>query len=265
MKSIVLSLACSFVFGSLAQAGLSPYRAPEMSYEEASFAARLTNVRTLSAQDREQTQIMGVRESAEKSKRFLSQLDASKVNALSSIEQLNEVFRYVRDTKFIKQEDNQARRLTWFYPDDGCYARAGVAAINLRTQYNPTKVFVFGDLKVRTSNSPWGTVEWWYHVAVAFRVGTDVYIIDPAINPEGPLKVEDWGLTMVKDIRQAKFAFCDKGTYDPDSDCRGNNSTSDSYVIQEQKTFLPLEWERVLELGRDPHKDLLGLDFPLNN
>lgn len=263
MKALFIVLL--FLVSVSSWAGLSPKRLANSDYDNAKFTARaLKYSLKIDAEDIQSKQpfLFNSADGAERKKRFLHQVDTSVVKAVSA-DQLSQIFNYVRDTKFMRQTDNQPRRLTWLYPDDGCYARAAMASYNLDSFPAPSKVFIFGNLRVNTDNAPGGQVEWWYHVAVAYRVDKTVYIIDPAIHPEGPMTVEAWGLTMVKDIRQAKFSICDRYTYDPDSDCTGKYAIPRESAYQEQSLFLPLEWDRVSELGRDPYKELLGDTHPV--
>jgi hypothetical protein len=72
------------------------------------------------------------------------------------------------------------------YPEDGCYARAQEMSLLLE-QYGVVtgKVFIEGDLRVETNNSPKGFVEWWYHVAPIVLVDTgekvEQYVLDPSL------------------------------------------------------------------------------------
>ncbi len=72
------------------------------------------------------------------------------------------------------------------YPEDGCYARAQEMSLILE-QYGVVtgKVFLQGDLRVETNNSPKGYVEWWYHVAPIVLVDTggqvEKYVLDPSL------------------------------------------------------------------------------------
>lgn len=82
------------------------------------------------------------------------------------------------------------------YPEDGCYARAHKMTQLLdKKGVIAGKVFLEGDLKVETKNSPKGFVEWWYHVAplVAVKQGkrVEMFVIDPSLG-KGPLKLDDW-------------------------------------------------------------------------
>jgi hypothetical protein len=82
------------------------------------------------------------------------------------------------------------------YPEDGCYARAHEMSRLMEKEGVITgKVFIEGNLRVETSNSPKGYVEWWYHVApiVVVKKGQEeiVYVIDPSIFNK-PVPAEEW-------------------------------------------------------------------------
>lgn len=82
------------------------------------------------------------------------------------------------------------------YPEDGCYARAhAMSRILEREDVITGKVFVEGNLRVETKNSPKGYVEWWYHVAPVLLVDRDgtpeVDVLDPSIFDHA-VPVNDW-------------------------------------------------------------------------
>lgn len=108
-----------------------------------------------------------------------------KISILTS-KQAEDIFKEMAALKYIP----------FCYPEDGCYARAH--EMTLLMQKNGIisgKLFLEGDLKVETKNSPKGYVEWWYHVAplVAVKKGDKIMltVIDPSI-ASGPLSVEEW-------------------------------------------------------------------------
>lgn len=254
MNSIAIVVVFLFSFSALA--GLTPLRYSGMNYEQAkAFSFSLNNQGQWNSEENGHN-IFNRSQSAERKKRPIAVLNPQLVNEVSG-SQLREIFEFVRDTRFMKQGNGQLdRRLTWLYPDDGCYARAAVASFNLPGYPLPTKAFIFGDLQVQSENSITGIVEWWYHVAVAYRVGDTVFVIDPALNPYQPLSLNDWGLHMVEDIRMARFSLCNQATYDPAADCTGVKGVTKDVAYKEQTSFLPLEWNRVQDLGRIPELEL---------
>ncbi len=189
----------------------------------------------------------------------LEKLDLSKVPALTDENVLQEAFSYIRDTRFITPSDNPfQRRITWLYPDDGCFARAELMAQYL-VDHNlppPAKVFVFGDLQVKTPNSPMGYATWWYHVATAYRTPTGVLIFDPSVEPKNPLPFTVWASQIGAVNGSAGFAICSSHTFDPDADCLAPETITRERALNEQTAFLDPEWERLQSMGRNPQEEL---------
>lgn len=82
------------------------------------------------------------------------------------------------------------------YPEDGCHARAHeMSQLLEKMGYITGKVFIEGNLRVETKNSPKGYVEWWYHVAPIILVETrgklEPYVIDPSVFDK-PVPAEEW-------------------------------------------------------------------------
>ncbi|HWU42546.1 MAG TPA: hypothetical protein VN132_03875, partial [Bdellovibrio sp.] len=82
------------------------------------------------------------------------------------------------------------------------------------------------------------------------------YVLDPAINPQHPMKLTEWNQAVGGDQTSVKYAICSNDTFDPDSDCLNPAVMSEAQAEAEQKGFLPDEWDRLLELNRDPTKEL---------
>jgi hypothetical protein len=171
-------------------------------------------------------------------------------------------FEFARDEKPHVDEASRPRRATWLYPDDGCFVRAVVAAdlITKKSAVQPMKIFAFGTLKVKTANSVIGEVEWWYHVAPITKVvdavnGTEkFYVYDPAIQPKNPMEVTAWLKTM--NAPDIDVAICATDAYDPDSDCAIGEANPTTRAQTEAAWFLPSEWSRLEELGRNPVDEL---------
>lgn len=88
------------------------------------------------------------------------------------------------------------KKIPFGYPEDGCYARAHMMAKLLEKKgVISGKIFIEGDLRVNTKNSPKGYVEWWYHVAPVIKIkenGVEKnYVFDPSLF-DRPVPVEDW-------------------------------------------------------------------------
>lgn len=251
----------SLVFGiliSLHAFGLSAHRNENESYAEARARAftqhYLNHPHRVLSPDHSET--------PEDISTALNKVNLSLITAVTK-EQLQDIFYYIRDTRFMNDGKNQ-RRLSWLYPDDGCFARAAMSSYKLKGYPTSHKVFIFGNLQVKTPNTKNGMVSWWYHVAVAYRVDQQVYIIDPSINPYEPMTINDWGLSMVSNLNAAQFSVCHQNTYDPSSSCSGQNPHSEQSAYNDQLYYLGLEWSRLQKLNRNPEKEL-GDEPPWQN
>jgi len=81
-------------------------------------------------------------------------------------------------------------------PEDGCYARADVAAMaGRRAGFEMYKVNVVAEpgtrLTVKTPNAVSGSVTWGYHVAPAVKVDGKLMVIDPSTSNR-PISVDAW-------------------------------------------------------------------------
>ena len=96
----------------------------------------------------------------------------------------------------IFKEMAEQKNIPFCYPEDGCYARAHeMTRLMEKKGIISGKIFLEGDLKVETKNTPKGYVEWWFHVVplVAVKKGDKIVlsVIDPSI-ASSPLTIEDW-------------------------------------------------------------------------
>lgn len=180
--------------------------------------------------------------------------------AWNSIAEMTERFKQLRDTRWMQTTDHPGflRRSSWMYPDDGCFARAALAVMNLMKWKDPApnKVFVFGDLTVKTDNSPSGDVSWWYHVAPIVSVAGQEYVLDPAIEPSQPLKLEDWLSRMSSQPSGIQVAICGSGSYSPTDLCEKVSDGIESQAANDQLGYLDMEWSRMVELNRVPEQVL---------
>ncbi len=193
----------------------------------------------------------------------LRDLDIKVIPDVGSMNDLINQFEFVRDLRFMQgQEKNFLRRMTWLYPDDGCFARAEMAAYLLVDNkfVKPKKIFVFGNLSAKTSNTRSGKVEWWYHVAVTYRVGETAYVFDPSLDPKRPMTLADWNTGVGGLKNRVTYAICNYATFDPNDSCEKAGEIDSSEALYQEKLFLSREWSRLLELNRIPEKEL-G-DFP---
>ncbi|MDG0814997.1 protein-glutamine glutaminase family protein [Bdellovibrio svalbardensis] len=253
MKSIVgVLFSFAVLIPFLAEArGLSAHRHAGESYQQAAARNYPRHI-----------ELVGSRPSTpDRIKKPLQKLDLKEIPDVGSLPDLENQFKYVRDTRFMA-DSHFPRRLTWMYPDDGCYARAEMVSQKIIAQHftEPKKIFVFGNLSAKTTNAPGGSVQWWYHVAVIYRVGQVAYVVDPALNPQKPMTLTEWNKAVGGEQTKVQYAICSHDTFDPDSDCYGPLPMSAAQAEAEQSGFLQDEWDRLLELNRSPEKEL-G-DFP---
>lgn len=252
ISGIILSALLLIPFLSQAR-GLSAHRQSGESYEDAVVRLHGDQIEDLVGTN----PIKG--STPDRVKKPLKKLNLTEIPDVGSMADLENQFKYIRDTRFIDTGDATfPRRLTWLYPDDGCYARAEMASQKLM-EHNftePKKIFVFGNLTAQTTNAPGGSVQWWYHVAVIYRVGTTAYVIDPALEPQHPLSLADWNKAVGGEKTSVQYSICSHNTFDPDSDCYQASPMSESQAESEQKGFLQDEWDRLLDMNRDPNKEL---------
>lgn len=180
-------------------------------------------------------------------------------------EDLEGLFKQFRDLRYLNDPKipDFLRRISWLYPDDGCFARAqnlGLLIQSLPLQFKFSKMFIFGNLYAATKNNPNGYVTWWYHVAVTFRMGTEVFIFDPSLSPDRPLLLEDWSKLMVNDPAQLpnlKYSICHASSYVPGSLCNGDGVNLNQESVRSQlNSYLRAERSRLNSLGRDADQEL---------
>lgn len=193
-----------------------------------------------------------------------SNLDYSSVVKVQTHEELIHLFNVIRDTRFLLTNNHPGfeRRISWLYPDDGCFARAALAGMRLNEEelVRPSKVFAFGNLDVTTPYSPSGHVSWWYHVAPIVTFNGDTYVLDPALDPLAPMRVEDW-FSKMGNTSSLKGAVCNPYSYAPFDSCEQATINSDGSALGDELYYLDREWERVSSLGFDPYF-LLGKNPP---
>jgi hypothetical protein len=198
--------------------------------------------------------------------RPVSELDFSR---LPSVSKLGAMFQELRNDRWISDASmpDFPRRIPWLYPDDGCFVRAQESVEHLAAEgvTATQKLFIFGDLEVATPNSPDGQVPWWFHVMPAFLSGGTPYVIDPAMEPSRPLTVSEWIARMTSDPSSVELALCDATAYEPESYCEGEPGSTEAQdrADADAPDFLQAEWNRQLELGRDPSKVLGGNWLPM--
>ncbi len=80
-------------------------------------------------------------------------------------------FAATRDARYLIDADPShptpsPRRISWMYPDNGCFARAEQVDVIIAQNQKPRpyKLFAMGYLRVYADNHPAGMVEWGWHV-----------------------------------------------------------------------------------------------------
>ena len=203
-------------------------------------------------------------ESAQRAAVPLAKLVFSRLPEWGSAVQITQAFNWIRDIRFLflPEMAKFPRRISWLYPDDGCFARAQIAVEKLgNNDYSrPRKLFIFGNLTVKTPNAPGGTVSWWYHVVPVIGFQGRPLIFDPAIQTAEPIELKDWILSMTSNPETVSVSLCHPETYAPASSCARGDSTAQDSAIRDEQRYLREEWERMQTLGRNPQQ-VLG-DLP---
>ena len=182
-----------------------------------------------------------------------------------------DIFKYIRDVRFLEDPSfpQFLRRISWLYPDDGCFVRADLAAKKISTDRQMTlgKVFVFGDLWVKSNNTPEGSTTWWYHVALTYQDQGHFYVLDPAVEPTRILEIKEWqrllnydGTKYLNDDeisqKTIRYAFCTTGAYQPFHTCVGAPGVELDKAVTDELDYLDLERTRLKDLNRNPDEEL---------
>lgn len=181
------------------------------------------------------------------------------VTSWKSLKEMQHRFELIRDARFLTTSDDPEflRRISWLYPKDGCWTRAALFNRNSFRLFIPipNKIFAFGNLRVKTPNSPRGVVGWWYHVAPIVQVADTKYVLDPSIEAERPLTLLEW-LSKMGNPKKIKVAICGSGTYSPGDNCMKETDGMEKRAEQTQKHYLQLEERELRRMGRDPEVEL---------
>lgn len=192
------------------------------------------------------------------------ELDFTNIPEIESEEDVFRQFESIRDLRFLNdpQKPDFKRRLPWLFPDDGCYMRAHYTSELLKKHFdqNSARIYLFGNLKVSTTNTASGFVSWWFHTAAVVRVGEKVFVLDPALEPQKPLTLKAWVELQGIEKEQALLSVCDAQSYMATSSCQG--SVVDQYLAKaHSQMFLHSERSRQKALHRNP-EDVLGDNPP---
>jgi hypothetical protein len=201
---------------------------------------------------------------------------------------IKENFEKMRDIRYFndKQKDGFLRRISWLYPDDGCWTRASAVINHLFGENNnivnqfarPSKIFAFGNLCAKTANAKSGKVTWWYHTAPMVRDAqtNQTYVLDPSIDPLKPMTTEDWVAAISANNGPCKneddsehnnvetFNVCTGYGAGPGDVCTKEgaaNFANEARHALSQTQFHVFERNRQVQLGRDADK-VLGDEAP---
>ena len=172
------------------------------------------------------------------------------------------IIQKIRDQRIFPGQDQFPRRLSWLYPQDGCFMRAEYMKNDLlKAGFEVKKIFVFGELNTVSPFSANGSVRWWYHVAPVFRVGSQAFVIDPSINAFKPLSVKAWVLSQSKSVKNVRLAVCHEDSYTPSSSCHKPKGVSGSTLSATASNFLAREKSNLKALGYNLQRELGDLPY----
>lgn len=183
-----------------------------------------------------------------------------------SVENMQTAFSSVRDRKnlhWLKMPESP-RRNTYLYPIDGCFMRAALMNKNLKAnRIKPLpKIYVFGNLNIKTRYTKSGTAAWYFHVALIARVGKDEYVFDPSMDYDKPMRMDSWLGAMGVNRTNSELRICDADNYSPYEPCVGGHGFYEEiYLSSDVEQYLSAEWYNLINIGLDPQK-LLGENPP---
>lgn len=225
---------------------------------------------------------------------LMSSLDFTGVPVWTDAE-IMAFFAESRDDRYLAQSTvpGYPRRISWLYPNDGCFARAEqVIGKIVDESRKPFKLYALdttynGSLVVKSKNvvpvpgEDFGYVNWWYHVVpVVQNTDGDYMVLDASIQPCGPLYWEDWLALMTPDgdisvfddaLTTMRVSISDYNAYGITSDNAYGNTPgytvhlgwSYDHLQLDSDTgyrYLWKEWNRqTVDLGRDA-EDYFGDD-----
>lgn len=213
---------------------VSAIRRPGESFEQAMARASLSRLST----EKRRSSMSGP--SAKSMAVPLEELNRRLIPSWPGMDAIQAGFERIRDDRFLilPEDPDRPRRISWTYALDGCFARAATASEHLEGMgyRRPAKIFIFGNLGIRTSHS--GYVSWWYHVAPVVDHGGRAYVLDPAVEASGPLTVEEWAGRMTRDLAGVTLAICNPFSYTPWSACYVSGPGAESAARRQQLHYV---------------------------
>ena len=196
----------------------------------------------------------------------LTKVDLNSIPSWSKKE-VAEGFNLVRDHKYLPCSNlvDNKRAIPWLYPENGCFVKAALARklLSLKGYPNIKKLFVFGDFKYKSKWTETGYVSFKFHVAVATRVESDVYILDPSVEYEKPLLLLDWCevLTSESENKRVEYSLCSDMTVSHNSECDEIEESNEIGIRRDiphtmeffAMEFLAKEYENIHQLGLNPN------------
>jgi hypothetical protein len=86
-------------------------------------------------------------------------------------------------------------------------------------------------------------------------------VLDAAIDPTKPLPWKQWLLKQVPTLSAVKVTVADSNAYTPYSLAYGSYNFNTFATLSQKYSFLKKEWDRQIELGRNPEQ-VLGNNPP---
>ncbi|WP_437477112.1 protein-glutamine glutaminase family protein [Sorangium sp. So ce1014] len=180
--------------------------------------------------------------------------------------QLSDGFEAIRDTRLaelaLPEQPGFPRRISWLEAENGCQDRAPAATYFLTQWGYPTPWFarvhsrVNIGLTLATENEPDGSVSWSAHVAPVVRAGGQLMVLDPAIEPDGPLPIAEWLSRFVAsevDVAVCRDHADQSGCFDAVPKVPSLPSMTGPQGLRRRLTT---EWRVQELLGRDPYRSL---------
>lgn len=194
------------------------------------------------------------------------QINIQSIPEVPSAATVQSMHHQIRDSRswFWTAMPSFPRRLTWLYPDDGCFLRAELMAQKLKELGNvqPKQIFAFGDLGIST---PYETVNWWYHVAPVVRVKNQAYVIDPSVDYKRPLSIKEWTEKINGNTETTWFSICEVGAVSPHDNCDSVESTWDKEDRESTlQNYLEIEWTGLEAILGNSPETILGNSPPWN-
>lgn len=125
--------------------------------------------------------------------------------------------------------------IPWNYIEDGCYIRAQITRYVLdEYQIDSFKVFAFGSLDFNNGSI---SANWSFHVANGIYSNQKVYIIDPAVHPNGPILIDEW-IRLISNDQAVKISFCSPKTYQDYDSCSDPKEVSRERVLDELESLI---------------------------